>query len=178
MTTVILVIIGILIAAASAFFLIFYGGDAYSESEAKAEAARLVNEGVQIEAAFQAFKAQEDRTPGEGDGVDYTAMKDLVCNKYLTQIPQGAVGGPSPSFDCASTTIPADQSSGWKIDYNYGIARSVIGTALNDDGSPSNSYKICQAARVQRGLTGDPMRCDNPSIPKREPCCIMNGDDV
>lgn len=181
MTTIILVIVGVLIAALSALFMIFYGGSAFNSSDDKADAARLVGEGVQIQAAFQAYRAQEDRTPGEGTGVDGAALKDLLCNKYLTHIPTGIEGGDQPTYsetECASPTVKSSASS-WKIDYNYGIARSVVGNAKNPDGTNGKAYNICQAARKQLTLAGEPKRCDDPAgVANIEPCCIMSSAEL
>lgn len=182
MTTIILVIVGVLIAAAAALFMIFYGGDAYSQSESKSEAARLIGEGVQIQAAVQAFRAQEDRMPGlDGTGVDSVALWDLACpngngDRYLNHIPKG-VSANQPTMDCSTrpnASTPID--SPWKIDYNYGIARSVIGLAHDEDGKETKAFEICRAARKQMKLSGDPMQCDTPGIPNNEPCCIMSAD--
>lgn len=179
MTTIILVIVGVLIAALAALFVIFYGGDAFTSSQAKSDAARLVGEGVQIQAAVQAFRAQEDRMPGDGSGVDYKALRELVCNQYLTHVPVGIDSEKKPSFNCASdATLPTDQSSPWKIDYNYGIARSVVGLAHGTDGKETQAYAVCRAARKQVGLSGDPKRCDAADITGVEPCCIMSADDA
>lgn len=181
MTTIILVVIGVLIAALSVFFVVFYGGSAFNSSDDKADAARLVGEGVQIQAAFQAYRAQEDKTPGSGTGVDEKALKDLLCSKYLTHMPTGISGGDQPYYteaECASPTVKSS-SSAWKIDYNYGIARSVVGDAKNADGSNSKAYGICQAARKQLKFSGEPKRCDDPNgIDNKEPCCIMSSADL
>ena len=183
MTTIILVIIGVLIAAASALFMVFYGGDALDQSNQRAEATRLVNEGVQIQSAVQAFRVQEQRMPGlDGTGVDAVALWDLSCQtaaheRYLDQIPKGMKEAP-PTFDCSRRpTAAAGLESPWKIDYNYGIARSVIGEAMVG-GKETQAYGICRAARKQAGLTGDPLRCDAAAISKSEPCCIMSADDA
>lgn len=181
MTTIILVSIGILIAAVAAVMVIFYGGDAFSGSTEKADAARLVGEGVQMQAAVQAFRAQEDRMPGlDGTGVDSVALWDLRCKDYLTSVPRG-INKSEPQIDCTKPRpVAADKvnyESPWKIDYNYGIARSVIGNA-QENGSDSQAMKICKAARKQIGLTGEPLRCDAAGISNREPCCIMSADDA
>jgi hypothetical protein len=184
MTTIILVIIGVLIAAASALFMVFYGGSALDGGRQKAEAARLVSEGVQIQAAVQAFRVQEQRMPGnDGSGIDAIALWDLACpnsdgQKYLTQIPKGTAATP-PTFNCGSRPLPTDTiESPWKIDYRYGIARSVIGQAKDANGNELEAYGICRAARKSAGLTGDPVRCADPGISNAEPCCIMSADDA
>lgn len=178
MTTVILVIIGILIAGAAAIFMIFYGGSAYDGSGDRADAARLVGEGVQIEAAVQAFRAQEDRMPGGGTGVDAKAMKELVCKDYLTHVPQGLNTEQQPQFDCASSADPTTTASPWKVDYGYGIARSVVGSAYEASGKESRAMAICRAARTQLKLPGNPQRCDAAGISTKEPCCLMSADDA
>jgi hypothetical protein len=182
-TTIILVIVGVLLAGAAALFVIFYGGEAYNQSDAKAEAARLVNEGVMIQAAVQTFRAQEDRMPGlNGTGVDSVALWDLACpngngDRYLNQIPKGT-DKVAPTFDCSKRPTAASQvDSPWKIDYNYGIARSVVGSAYVD-GKESSAFAVCRAARKQLSLSGDPLRCDAEGISNKEPCCIMSADDA
>jgi hypothetical protein len=184
MTTIILVIIGVLIAAASALFMVFYGGSALDTGKQKAEAARLVSEGVQIQAAVQAYRVQEQRMPGlDGSGIDSVALWDLACpnsdgQKYLTQIPKGSAATP-PTFDCANRpTSSSTVDSPWKIDYRYGIARSVVGQAKDAQGNELEAYAICRAARKSVGLTGDPQRCDAAGISNAEPCCIMSADDA
>lgn len=184
MTTIILVIIGVLIAAASALFMVFYGGTALDSSRQKSEAARLVSEGVQIQAAVQAYRVQEQRMPGlDGTGVDSVALWDLSCpnsdgQTYLQQIPKG-VNTTAPTFDCKTRpTSTNGLASPWKIDYNYGIARSVIGQAKDAQGNELEAYGICRAARKSAGLSGDPLRCDATGISNSEPCCIMSADDA
>lgn len=174
MTTIILVVVGILLAAAAVLMLVFYGGDAFNEGDAKAEATRLVSEGVQIQAAVQAFRATEDRMPGKTNtGVDAFAMKELVCKDFLTNVPRGASTTAEPDYRSTCSTadgLPATANeSAWKVDYKLGIARSVIGRT--DD---SKALGICQAARAQLGLPGEPMECSSPTISTREPCCTMS----
>lgn len=183
MTTIILVSIGVLLAAVAALFMFFYGGDAFNGGDVKADAARLVGEGVQIQAAFQAFRAQEDRTPGTGNGVDARAIKDMLCNDYLTHVPRG-LNDDQVSYtaaECADNNLVKAGGSPWKIDYNYGIARSVVGNAYGTDGvTPTRAYEICQAARKQLRLPGEPLNCDpaESGIDNKEPCCIMSADDL
>lgn len=182
MTTIILVSIGVLIAAVAALFVIFYGGDAFNETDSKAEAARLVGEGVQIQAAYQAFRAQEDRMPGKTDtGVDSFAVKDLMCKKYLDRMPKGLNAKNSVSYsdeECADEDLVKADGTPWKIDYRYGIARSIVGIAKDEDGNDTKATEICRAARKQMNLEGNPKRCDAGDISNLEPCCIMSADDA
>lgn len=179
MTTIILTIIGILLAAAAAFMMFFYGGDSFSGSSERADASRLVSEGVQIQAAMQLYKAKVDKMPGDGSGVDATAMWDLVCNDYLSAIPTGINNTAAPAFDCTPAGRDnASASSPWKIDYNYGIARSIIGPALTPSGSEAKALRVCVAARKAQNLTGDPLQCNDPAITNGDPCCIMSLDEA
>lgn len=186
MTTIILVIIGILLAGAAAIFVVFYGGEAFGTGSDKAEAARLINEGVMIQSAVQAFRVQEQRMPGNDDsGVDAAALWDLSCpnsdgHKYLAQIPKGMRETP-PTFNCNER--PAKNStleSPWKIDYTFGIARSIVGEAYvdKDTNKPSKAYAICVAARKSIGREGTPPRCETLGGDINEPCCIMSADDA
>lgn len=179
MTTIILTIIGILLAAVTAFMMFFYGGDSFTGSTDKSEASRLVGEGVQIQAAMQLYKAKLDKMPGDGNGVDATAMWDLVCNDYLSSIPVGINKSSAPAFDCTPAgRANASASSPWKIDYNYGIARSIIGPALTSNGNEAKALRVCVAARKNAGLTGDPLQCNDPAISNSDPCCIMSLDEA
>ncbi len=157
MTTIILTIIGVLIAAAAVLFLIFYGGDAYSDSTAEAEAATMITQSTQINAAFDIYKAEKGKNPGNADGTG--ALDDLVENDYLTQIP------PRPANN--------NYSPDWIIDYRLGMARTTLGRS---DDEVAN--KVCEKARARMGMKGDPLRCDDPSMSSVDPCCVMAEDEL
>lgn len=151
MTTLILVTLGVLLAAASAFMMMYFGGDAFSEASDKAEAARLISEGTQVDHAYDLFRAQEGRRPGNGTGVDTAALQDLLDKDYLAEAPVG-------------------MASGWEIDHDRGVARSKLGLATDEE-----AQRICVAARKQLGLP-DPeniKRCNDANLSGAEPCCIM-----
>ena len=57
MTTIILTIIGILLAAAAALMVIFYGGDAFNSGSVGAQANTLQNAGTNVISAVQLYKA-------------------------------------------------------------------------------------------------------------------------
>lgn len=169
MTTVILLALGILIAAVAALMMFWFGGDAYNESSAKADAARLVTEGGQLESAVSLYQIQEGKLPGDGVGLDDKAMQDLISKKYLTHRPAGNKdkdGNPRI----------------WTVDYDMGIIRSTVGPA--DD---KQSMGVCLQARKQLRLpvastASGVYKCDgsdypgNPGgLPGREPCCIASG---
>lgn len=157
MTTIILVIIGILIATAAALMLVFYGGDGYKESEIRAEAGRLVNEGAQMTYAMDFYQQQENEIPGNGtDGA--AALADLVEKKYLAHVPKGFAG----------------TDGNWRIDFGQGVIRSTLGPA-----SETRNKAICVEARRQLDFSGEPFLCDGSDHPEgklsqRDPCCIDN----
>lgn len=158
MTNIILVIIGILLAGVAALMMIFYGGDAFGESNAEAEAATLITQSSQINAAFDLYRAQTDSYPGDENGEG--AMEELVENDYLSVVPHPPSG--NNTYD-----------RGWKVDYQRGIARSTLGDT--DDRAASS---VCAKAREQMGFTGNPKQCDDPSLTRLDPCCIMRASEL
>lgn len=85
MTTIILTIIGILLAAAAALMVIFYGGDAFNSGSIGAEANTYQNAGTNVIAGAQIARA--DSIPVN------TAL--LTNTKYLKEapaLPNGATG--------------------------------------------------------------------------------------
>lgn len=157
MTTIILVILGVLLAAAAVLFVIYYGGDAFGNGRIEAEAGRLVGEGAQMEAALELYYRQEGSYPTSSDPID-----ELIGAGYLTHQPLG------------TRTQDKDR---WAIDYDAGMIRAKLGDTQNED-----SLAICTKARLQLDLpeadteTGI-YRCDGSDSPTgrlsgREPCCI------
>lgn len=186
MTTIILVSIGVLIAAVAALFVIFYGGDAFTTGEKRAEAARLVSEGQQISNATTLFYHQVGRLPGEEtDGTlnSSKALKELLDNDYLDKVPQGS-----------RLTNKAD----WLMEYGTdGMIYSKLGVMVDmSDPNVSKDAKtaataaldVCREARKQLQYTdtdadGKLMvyKCDGSNYPRshpegtlpdREPCCV------
>lgn len=180
MTTIILVSIGVLIAAAAALFVIFYGGNAFDESATKAEASRLVSEGAQIEHATTLYYQQEGRLPGMRNGVldDTQALFDL----------QGK-GTPDDKSDDYLSTVPGGPklttTAEWTMQYgDDGMIYSRLGLQ-----SDKAAMDVCRQARRQMGFKdqkdGDiaVYKCngsDYPdakwkgagTLPPDEPCCI------
>ena len=157
MTTILLVILGVLLAAASVLFVIYYGGDAFGGGKIEAEAGRLVSEGAQMEAALELFYRQEGHYPTSDDPV-----AELMTAGYLSHEPLGT-----------RTSMP----DRWKIDYDAGMIRAQLG--LTDE---EETMDICLKARQQLELpdTGTELgvyKCDGSDspgglLPGREPCCI------
>jgi len=98
MTTIILTIIGILLAAAAALMVIFYGGDAFNSGSIGAQANTYQNAGTNVISALQLAKA---------DAAVYTTVESLHDTtgtnpdadylKELPSLPNGTVGALSAS---------------------------------------------------------------------------------
>ncbi|MDY6947271.1 MAG: hypothetical protein SXG53_16290 [Pseudomonadota bacterium] len=157
MTTILLVILGVLLAAAAVLFVVYYGGDAFGNGHIEAEAGRLVGEGAQVEAALELYYRQKGHYPRGDDPV-----AELIAAGYLDDHPLG------------TRTTEADR---WAIDYDIGMIRAKLGTTDHEE-----TMAICLKARQQLDLpdadtpTGV-YRCDGSDSPGgklagREPCCV------
>lgn len=80
MTTIILVSLGILLAAVSALMVVFYGGDAFEAGSMNARASELMNAGMNVLAANDLQRAET--------GVIGSSIPDLVATKHLDVRPQ------------------------------------------------------------------------------------------
>ena len=147
---------GIAIAAAAALMMVFYGGDVYFKYVNEAEAARLVGEGAQIEAAVQLYYQDHMKYPASrGDG----GIQTLVENHYLDSAPPGDPNG---------------SKGEWIIDYDEGQIRSRAG-----DVDDPEAQRLCITARRQLKFANPEKiyRCDGSDHPdgvlsRLEPCCI------
>ena len=87
MFSLIITIISIALVAALALATLYYGGSAFNRGSAGAEAARLINEGQQVNGAVAIAKA--DAAAG---GTAVTDMAGLLSGGYLTQAPASFTG--------------------------------------------------------------------------------------
>jgi type II secretory pathway pseudopilin PulG len=81
MFSLIITIISIALVAALAVATIYYGGDTFRRSGLKAEAAKVVTSGMQINGAMQVYKAQNSAYP--------SSLDELVSANLLRSIPKG-----------------------------------------------------------------------------------------
>jgi hypothetical protein len=84
MFSLIITIISIALVAALALATLYYGGSAFNRGSAGAEAARLINEGQQLNGAVAIAKA--DAAAG---GSPVSTWDNLVTGGYLSQLPSG-----------------------------------------------------------------------------------------
>lgn len=175
MTTIILVIIGVLIAAASAIFMIFYGGTSLDTVKVRAEAGRLVSEGQQISYATDMFYRTENRMPGltaegkpitDDGGLVIAPIEELKKKDYLAQAPLGS-----------KLTL----EDPWKMVYgDDGMIYSKLGSQTSPE-----AVEVCRQARKQLNLPHleTMYKCDasdyfdtsyksRGQLPDIEPCCI------
>lgn len=94
MTTIILTIIGVLLAAIAALMVIFYGGDAFNSGTISARANNYINVGANFSAAVQLFKA---------DGGNVGALRSL--NDLRGGSPETDYLKVFPSFDGATVVV-------------------------------------------------------------------------
>lgn len=85
MTTIILTIIGILLAAAAALMVIFYGGDAFNSGTVGAQANQLQNGGTNVVSAVQMFKAERATPPADLNVLLTPAANGIGA--YLDELP-------------------------------------------------------------------------------------------
>lgn len=81
MFSLIVTIISIALVAALALATLYYGGSAYTDSQARADAARSVNAGQQISGAVALYGARE--------GGAVSDITQLVTAEYLSVVPSG-----------------------------------------------------------------------------------------
>lgn len=157
MTTIILTIIGILLAALAVMGVMYWGGSSFTGSDSKAAATTLVSHTVQIETAMRGYRLQYGKYPGDelGNG----ALQELVDKDYLDRIP--------------TSPVKTSYSTDWKMDYQRGIVRSTIGDASDD-----KAEEVCGVLRTRMGFSGSPKQCDDPSLDNKDPCCSMSAAEL
>lgn len=92
MFSLIITIIAIALVAALAVASIYYGGSAFTQGGAKAEAAALVNNAMQVSAANVLFNA-------DNAGADAANVAELVTEGYLASAP--------PSVELSGSSVVA-----------------------------------------------------------------------
>lgn len=104
MFSLIITIISIALVAALALATLYYGGSAFNRGSASAEAARLINEGQQVNGAVAI--AQADAAAG---GTVSATWGDLVTNQYMSQLPANlGLTGAAAIADIAKIGLSAD----------------------------------------------------------------------
>ena len=140
MTTIILTIIGILLAAAAALMVIFYGGDAFNAGSIGAQANTLQNAGTNVISAVQMARAET--------GLSFSGdVNALIAGKYLKEAP--ALEG----IASAATDDDADITG-----TQYLVALEAVGDA-NADAVCKRVNKNLKLSETATGKTSK-MGCD------------------
>lgn len=123
MTTIILTIIGILLAAAAALMVIFYGGDAFNSGSVGAQANTYQNAGTNVIAASQlaatdavVFDLADTRYLKEAPALPEGSSADLTAPVAGTPDPDGAgpltaTAGVSGMYQVALPTATGNNST-------------------------------------------------------------------
>ncbi len=126
MTTIILTIIGILLAAAAALMVIFYGGDAFNSGSVGAQANTYQNAGTNVISAVQMYKAETAKSPA-----NLTALsEDNGSGKYLDEqpaLPEGIVGTLA-----SDTYTVAEVPGNVCVRINKNLKNTTVPTATTD----------------------------------------------
>lgn len=127
MFSLIITIISIALVAALALGTLYYGGNAFTQGTAKAEAARSLNEGQQLMAAADLFFVNRGRYP--------VNIQELVASDYLKQIPQANSGVGNALANATEWEMPEAQVPVFtKTTTETDVCRSVNQTAYGMDG--------------------------------------------
>lgn len=109
MSSLLVTLIAILLVAALLLAVVYFGGSAFTDGGAKAEVARLMNEGSQITAAAVAYHVNQG---------DYAAdISALTSTSYLTAAPSAS--WQTYKDTAVLTNVPTDQCTG--LNAKYGI---------------------------------------------------------
>ncbi len=107
MFSLIITIISIALVAALALATLYYGGDAFNRGSAGAAAARLINEGQQVNGAVAIYKA--DLAASSTTAVTDLAGLTTSTPKYLSQVPGSFAGATTiASGKVEVATVAAD----------------------------------------------------------------------
>ncbi|MGD1524423.1 hypothetical protein [Vibrio owensii] len=130
---------------------LYYGGSSFTDNKVDAEAARIVNEANQINAAILVYKA---------DGNEVTEafkLTDLVNLGYLKALP----GGWTPGDNRAIKPLPEDDPGSEHVCYQANTLSGFEFDPIEDDVEP-------YSANPKYGIP----HCDKPDMMPGVPCCV------
>ncbi len=127
MTTIILTIIGILLAAAAALMVIFYGGDAFNSGTVGAQANQIQNAGTNVVSAAQMYRAERAVRPTS-----------------LAQLQDGS--GPAGAFLDELPALPAGANG-------VALTQALTSTSYTITGVPA---AVCDRVNANLGVEVDP----------------------
>lgn len=133
MTTIVLVIIGILIAAVAALMVVWYGGDAFGRSGATAQAQQLINAGQNILSAHQLYMAHNGAEPDS-----YAHLTST--NDYLAERP--AISDDLGTVDEDWISLTGDGSSFAVANVPDEVCRRVNQSLRGDNDIPDTVTQV------------------------------------
>ena len=122
MFSLIITIISIALVAALALATLYYGGSAFNKGSTGATAAKLINEGQQINGAIQILRA--DRSANTVVGTDPTAVSGLASS-YLSQVPTAWLGTTLLTVGTVETTANVGADVCAEINKRAGLVAPV-----------------------------------------------------
>lgn len=125
MFSLIITIISIALVAALALATLYYGGSAFNRGSAGAEAARLINEGQQVNGAVTIAKA--DAAAG---GTPVTTWGGLQTGNYLSQLPSGLNLLPAGTIAPVTKAVSAEVCT--EINKRAGHTDAITATVAAD----------------------------------------------
>jgi hypothetical protein len=159
LTTIVLVIVGILLAAASALMAFWYGGDAYNAGSTRAVAASTLQAVEQVADARQLWSVQND-TPYAGSPLG-------LAPDYLSMVPANPTGTGLHAF------IFVNDNG----DYFNGPGQTALivgidaGSGLAGDSPEARAICLAAARQVGQDVSrGVPMSDTIQSIPGKTGC--------
>lgn len=146
MTTIILTIIGILLAAAAALMVIFYGGDAFNSGTVGAQANQIQNAATNISSAVQMFKAEQARTPTSM--AELTTTTNRPNGAYLEEVPalpaslSGLMGFDNNRLIYWIENVPAQTCARINSNLRVSPAVAATGAAARNAATTSGAAKM------------------------------------
>jgi hypothetical protein len=134
MFNLIVAVISIALIAAMAAASIFYGGAAFSQSTAQANASTLINNGQQISGAQQLYAI-------DNSGSKTTDITDLTGGGYLQALPtapSGVITG----------------SAAWALDSDDGSIALISLNVSAGNNNKSPAQEVCEEIATQGGASG------------------------
>lgn len=137
MTTIVLVVIGVILAAAAALMTVYYGGDALSSANTRAEAAEITGHLSQLQSAVQLYETETGARAQPGS-IAY------LVPEFMASMPVGPFG-PSWYYDARMSDSSQPKST------PDGLSLIVAGLPPSDHGKA-----VCTAiARASASLGPD-----------------------
>lgn len=130
MFSLIITVVSIALVAILAFAALYYGGNAWTNSQQKADAARTINAGQQIAGAVQMYRNDTGSVPA--------TLSELVSNnQYLTSLPEG-------TWTTGTDSVVAAVSEAQCMEINTQLGLNLTSIPSCSDGQFSSTSVCCQ----------------------------------